>query len=192
MPAATIVLLGPPGCGKGTQTARLRDEQGLVALVTGDLLRRARADGSELGRRASEFMARGELGPDALIVDMIAAAIGAAADHPIVLDGFPRTIGQAEALTPALESHARELTTVVLIDVPDELAAARINGRNEGREDDNPETVRARLRVYHDETEPLVAYYEERGLLLRVDGAGTPDDVNGAIREALEAAAPVT
>ena len=95
-----------------------------------------------------------------------------------MLDGFPRTVGQADALAPALESHARELTTVVLIDVPDEVAAVRISGRDEGREDDNPETVRARLRVYHDETEPLVAYYEERGLLLRVDGAGTPDDVN--------------
>lgn len=192
MPAATIVLLGPPGCGKGTQTARLRDEQGLVALVTGDLLRRARADGSELGRRASEYMARGELVPDALIVDMIGQAIAGAAEEPIVLDGFPRTVGQADALAPALESHARELTTVVLIDIPDEVAAVRISGRDQGREDDNPETVRARLRVYHDQTEPLVAYYEERGLLLRVDGAGTPDDVNLAIRQALEAAASVT
>jgi adenylate kinase len=192
MSAATIVLLGPPGSGKGTQTARLRDEQGLVALVTGDLLRRARADGTELGLHAAEYMTRGELVPDALIVGMLGEAIAGAGDAPIVLDGFPRTIVQADALAPALESHARELTTVVLIDVPDEVAAVRIGGRDEGREDDNPETIRARLRVYHEETEPLVDYYEERGLLLRVDGAGTPDEVNTAIREALEAAASVT
>ena len=122
---------------------------------------------------------------------MIGEAIAAADGDAIVLDGFPRTLGQAGALGGALAAHGRELTGVVLIDVPDDVAAARIGGRADGREDDRPETVLARLRVYHDETEPLVAYYESRGLLLRVDGEGTPDAVNAAIRDALTAATPV-
>ena len=191
MQSATIVLLGPPGSGKGTQTARLRDELGLVALVTGDLLRTARANDTALGREAAGYMGRGELVPDELIIGMIAEAIAGSGDEPIVLDGFPRTIPQADALAGALAPHARDLTAVVLIDVPDEVAAERIRGRGEGREDDGAETVRERLRVYHDETEPLVDYYEARGLLVRVDGEGTPDAVNAGIREALVAAAAV-
>jgi adenylate kinase len=189
--AATVVLLGPPGSGKGTQTSRLRDDLGLVALVTGDLLRAARADGTALGRRASGYMDRGELVPDELIVGMITDAIASSGAEPIVLDGFPRNVGQADALAGVLESCARELTAVILIDVPDQIAAARIGGRHEGRADDNAETVRERLRVYHEETEPLVAYYESRGLLLRVDGARSSDAVNVGIRAALEAAAAI-
>src|SRR4051812_2784242 len=105
--AATIVLLGPPGSGKGTQTSRLRDELGLVALVTGELLRAARAKGTALGHQASGYMARGELVPDDLIIGMIAEAIGESGDAPIVLDGFPRNVGQADALVDALGSCAR-------------------------------------------------------------------------------------
>ena len=183
--AATIVLLGPPGSGKGTQAARLCDDLGLVSLVTGDLLRNARARGTDLGRRASQHMDRGELVPDELIIGMISEAIADSGDAPIVLDGFPRNVAQADALAGALASRARELNAVVLIDVPDEVAATRISGRNEGREDDRPETVRERLRIYHEETEPLVAYYEERGLLLRVDGTRGADAVNAGIRDAL-------
>jgi adenylate kinase len=189
--AATIVLFGPPGSGKGTQAARLRDELGLVLVVAGDLLRNARASGTDAGRRASEFMRRGELVPDELIVGIIGDAIAEAEGAPILLDGFPRNVAQAGALQGALASRARELTAVVLIDVPDDVAATRISGRDEGREDDVPETVRERLRVYHAETEPLVAYYEERALLLRVDGTGAPDAVSAGIREALTAAAAV-
>jgi adenylate kinase len=184
--AATIVLLGPPGSGKGTQAARLCDDLGLVPLVTGDLLRSARANGTDLGRHASQYMDRGELVPDELIVGMITEAIADSHGEPIVLDGFPRNVAQANALARALESHGRGLAAVVLIDVPDEVAAVRISGRDEGREDDRPETVRDRLRVYHEETEPLIAYYDARGLLLRVDGARTPDAVNQGIRQVLE------
>jgi len=184
--AATIVLLGPPGSGKGTQAARLCDDLGLVALVTGDLLRSARASATRLGRRAAGFMNRGELVPDELIVGMIEDAILASGDEPIVLDGFPRTVPQAAALTGVLAAQSRELAAVVLIDVPDRVAADRIGGRDQGRTDDLPETVRERLRVYHEQTEPLIAYYEERGLLLRVDGAGTPDTVNESILEVLK------
>jgi adenylate kinase len=188
---ATIVLLGPPGGGKGTQAARLRDDLGLVALVTGDLLRNARANGTELGRRAAEYMSHGELVPDDLIVGMVSEAIAQSGDKPILLDGFPRNLAQAHALTQEIEPKGRELSAVVLIEVPDEIAATRISSRGEGREDDRAEIVRERLRIYHKETEPLLAYYEERQLLLRVDGAQTPDAVNAEIRGALEAAAVV-
>jgi adenylate kinase len=181
-----IALLGPPGCGKGTQAARLHDELGFAALSTGDLLREARVAGSDLGRRASEYMDRGDLVPDDLIVAMIRDAIARLDDEPIVFDGFPRTVAQADALAGALDARARELTAAVLVDVPDDVVVERISGRHQGRADDRPETVRERLRVYHRETEPLVAYYGERGLLRRVDGAQDAGAVEAALRAALE------
>jgi adenylate kinase len=180
--ARTIVLLGPPGSGKGTQAERLADD-GWVTLSTGDLLREARKQGTELGDAASEYMDRGDLVPDDLIVALIADELDGRDDESIVLDGFPRTVAQADALGEALEPRGRELGAVLLIDVPDEVVAERISGR--GRDDDAPETVRERLHVYHDETEPLIAYYEERDLLRRVDGDGDPDDVEQRLRGAL-------
>jgi adenylate kinase len=182
----TIALLGPPGSGKGTQAAGLQQERGFVALSTGDLLRAARTDGTDLGRQASDFMDRGELVPDGLIVAMIRDELAGLDDKPILLDGFPRTVAQADALAGALESRARDLSAVVLIDVPDEVVVERISSRHQGRADDRPETVRERLRVYHRETEPLIAYYGERGLLRRVDGARDADAVQAGIRSALE------
>jgi adenylate kinase len=182
----TIALLGPPGCGKGTQAARLRDELGFAALATGDLLREARVVGTELGRRASEYMDRGDLVPDDLIVAMIRDAIASLDDKPIVIDGFPRTVAQADALAGVLKARSRQLTAVVLVDVPDDVVLKRISGRHQGREDDQPETVRERLRVYHRQTEPLVAYYSERRLLRRVEGARDADAVQAGVRAALE------
>ncbi len=182
----TIVLMGPPGSGKGTQGERLA-EDGFAALATGDLLREARAAGSDLGKQASEYMDRGDLVPDELIVAALEEELGGLDGTPVVLDGFPRTVAQAEALEGALESHDRELTAVVLIDVPDDIVTERIAGRGEGRDDDDPETVRERLQVYHGETEPLVQYYDERGLLRRVDGEGDVDAVADGIHAALEA-----
>jgi adenylate kinase len=180
--ASTIVLLGPPGSGKGTQAEHLRDE-GWLTLSTGDLLREARSQGTELGGKAAEYMDRGELVPDDLISALISDELEGRDDESIVLDGFPRTVAQADALAEALEPHRRELTSVVLIDVPDEVVAERISGR--GRDDDDPATVRERLHVYHDETEPLIEYYEQRDLLRRVDGKGDPDDVEQRLRAAL-------
>ncbi len=180
-----IALLGPPGSGKGTQAARLQDQLGFVPLATGDLLREARAAGTDLGRRASEYMDRGELVPDDVIVAMIRDELANLDDKPVLLDGFPRTVAQADALEGALEERSRALSGVVLVDVPDDLVLERISGRHEGRDDDDPETVRERLQVYHRETEPLVAYYDDRGLLRRVDGARDPDEVEAAIRSAL-------
>jgi adenylate kinase len=180
--ASTIVLLGPPGSGKGTQAERLGDD-GWLTLSTGDLLREARSQGTELGDKASEYMDRGDLVPDDLIVAVIGGELEGRDGESIVLDGFPRTVAQADALAEALEPHGRELTSVVLIDVPDAVVAERISGR--GRADDAPETVRERLHVYHDETEPLIEYYEQRALLRRVDGTGDPDDVEQRLRGAL-------
>jgi adenylate kinase len=182
----TIVLLGPPGSGKGTQAARLRERDGYVALSTGDLLREARAAGTQLGRRAAEFMDRGELVPDEVIVETMREAIAAHAGRPILLDGFPRTIAQAEALDGILDGSGRELAAALLIDVADDVVVERISRRGQGREDDKPETARERLRVYHGETEPLVDFYDARGLLRRVDGAQGQDAVEAGVRAAIE------
>jgi adenylate kinase len=181
----TIALLGPPGCGKGTQAARRQDDLGFSPLATGDLLREARGVGTELGRRASEYMDRGELVPDDLIIEMVRGAIADLDDRPILLDGFPRTVAQAEALDGALDAHGRTLNAAIFVDVPDDVVVERISGRHQGREDDRPETVRERLRVYHRETEPVVDYYKSRGCLQRVDGAQGADAVHAAIRDAL-------
>jgi adenylate kinase len=183
--APAIVLLGPPGSGKGTQAERLTGELGFTALATGDLLRAARKEGTELGRQAEAYMDRGDLVPDDVIVGLIEEKLDALDGRPVLFDGFPRTVGQADALTDALARRARALTAVVQIDVSDEEVTERILGRGQGREDDNPETVRGRLHVYHDETEPLARYYDERGLLRRVDGTGDVDRVHDAIRAAL-------
>jgi adenylate kinase len=181
-----IALLGPPGSGKGTQAEQLAAERGFVPLSTGDLLRAARAADTDLGRRAAEHMDRGELVPDDVIVAMIREELARLDDRPVLLDGFPRTVAQADALATALADRGRELTDVVLVDVPDDVVVERISGRHQGREDDRPETVRERLRVYHRQTEPLVAYYTGRGLLRRVDGSPDAGTVQAGIRAALE------
>ena len=181
-----IALLGPPGSGKGVQAARLQDRLGFVVLATGELLREARVAGTPLGRRAAEYMDRGDLLPDELIVAVIHDAIGDLDGQQIVLDGFPRTVKQAEALDGALAARGRDLTAAILIDVPDEEVVRRISGRHQDRDDDRPETVVERLRVYHRLTEPLVAHYTERGLLRRVDGARDADSVDADVRAALD------
>ncbi len=173
---SVIVLLGPPGSGKGTQAERLGGE----AFSSGALLREAIADGTELGRRASEYMQRGELVPDEVVVGLIRDALGKMGDRGVVLDGFPRNVAQAEALEDVLAEQGRGLGAAVLIDIPDDEVVDRISRR--GRDDDDPSTVRNRLRVYHRETEPLIDFYEDRGALRRVDGTGTPDDVAERVR----------
>jgi adenylate kinase len=183
--SATYVLLGPPACGKGTQAERLRDRAGYALVATGDLLREARAAGTELGTRAAAFMDRGVLVPDELIVGLVAEAVAALGSGPLVLDGVPRTVPQALELDALVRAHARTLTAAILIDVPDDEVVRRIAGRRQGRSDDTPETARERLRVYHRDTEPLVRHFEARGLLRRVDGAQDEDSVEDGVRAAL-------
>src|SRR3954466_2628876 len=215
MSELNLVLLGPPGSGKGTQGERLQEDFRLPYYATGDILRAAVRDETDLGKQAKEFMDRGDLVTDDLIIAMIAERIETpeAADG-FILDGFPRTIPQAEALDTEMQKLGRELTAAILIDVSDDEVVRRLGGRrtcvkeghifhvefdppkNEGicdicgarleiREDDKPEVVRHRLEQYHSKTEPLVAHYEAQGLLRRVDGALEPDEVNDRIRALL-------
>jgi adenylate kinase len=210
-----LVLLGPPGAGKGTQADRLRTDFDLPYYSTGNILREAVENETELGRKAKEFMDAGELVPDDLICAVIEERFDSGeADDGFLLDGFPRTIGQAEMLEGALDKRGRSLTAVLLIDAPDEEVVRRLSGRRtcvknghvyhvefdppktEGvcdqdgsrlvqRDDDKPETVRKRLEVYHDQTEPLIEWYDERGLLRRFDGTRSPEEVHSHIRATL-------
>jgi adenylate kinase len=210
-----LVLLGPPGAGKGTQAQRLRDDFDLPYYSTGDILREAIASETELGKQAKEIVERGDLVPDDLISAVIAEKLDSGeADDGFLLDGFPRTVGQAEMLEGALDKRGRSLTAALLIDAPDEEVVKRLSGRrtcaknghvyhvdfdppkNEGvcdqdgsrllqRDDDKPETVKNRLQVYHEQTEPLIDWYEERGLLRRFDGTRSPEEVNSHIRATL-------
>ncbi len=209
-----LVLLGPPGSGKGTQGERMQRELQLPYYATGDILRAAVRDETELGLTAKEYMDRGDLVPDQLIIEMIAERVkGAEAEKGFILDGFPRTTPQADALGQALQNLERELTLALLIDVTDDEVVRRLSGRRvskagrvyhvefnppqqegvcdvdgselEIRDDDRPEVIRHRLVQYHEKTEPLVAYYETKGLLRRIDGATEPDLVAERIREIL-------
>jgi adenylate kinase len=208
-----LILLGPPGAGKGTQAGRLREEFHLPYLGTGDLLREHRERGTELGREAAGYMERGELVPDQLVVAMILDKVEAEGEDGFLLDGFPRNTTQADALGEELGRRGRGLTAVLLIDVPDDVVIQRLSGRRqcpdghlyhvdfdpperEGvcdqdgkplvqREDDKPETIARRLVTYHEQTEPLIDYYEERGLLRRFDGARPMTEVHDHIRATL-------
>ena len=213
MSELNLILLGPPGAGKGTQASRLRDDFGLPYIGTGDLLREHRANGTELGNKAKEYMAAGKLVPDELVIEMILGKIEDEGDDGFLLDGFPRSVPQADALAEALEGKDRRLTAALLVEAADHVVIERISGRRtctnghvyhvkfdppkhdqvcdqdgkplQQRDDDREEAVAARLGVYHQTTEPLIDYYDERGLLRRFDGTRSVTEVHDHIRATL-------
>lgn len=184
-----LVLLGPPGSGKGTQAARLKETLQVPHISTGDLLRAEVAAGTPLGLQAKEVMARGELVSDDILLGMLRSRLGQPdAAKGFILDGYPRNLAQADALTRLLAEIEQPLDAVVQLDVATELLVERIAGRAkaEGREDDNPESVRKRLQVYNDSTAPVIGFYAQRGTLARVDGVGSLDEVLERITRAIK------
>jgi len=212
---ARVVLLGPPGAGKGTQAKLLEEKFAAPQISTGDILRKAVAEQSVLGKQASEYIRRGELVPDQLIIDLVAERLKEKdCEKGFVLDGFPRTIAQAQSLEDILKKMGLALTCVLSVQVPHELIVERLSGRRTckgcgalyhvvfdppkaagtcnrcggelfQRDDDREETISNRLRVYDNQTAPLGSYYRERGLLKSIDGVGKVEDIGKRMIQAL-------
>lgn len=209
-----VILLGPPGAGKGTQAQMIAERTGMVHVASGDLFRAALRDGTELGMQAKQYMDKGELVPDHVVINMILERISQPdCSEGVLFDGFPRTPEQARTLDEALLQRGRQIDTVLLIEVPDDVLVKRISGRVTHKEtgavyniyfnpppgvddvsqsdeyyqrpDDNEETVKKRLEVYHKQTSPLIAYYESQGRLQRIDGSQELSMVTSAVLQAL-------
>ena len=180
-----ILILGAPGAGKGTQGKILAQRLGLVKITTGDILRAAVQAGSPLGQDAKKYMDAGKLVPDSVILDLIKAELAKPeAAEGAVFDGFPRTAVQAELVDATLGARGQRLTSVLLLDVTEEELVQRLHGRavKEGRTDDTPDTIRTRLQVYQQDTAPLVAHYVPRGVVHRVPGSGTIEQIADEIK----------
>lgn len=185
-----FILFGPPGAGKGTQAAKMKEKYSLRHISTGDLLRKEIAAGSELGLKAKALIDAGALVPDEIVEGMIESEFNTVKDVAgFLLDGFPRTTAQAASLDKMLAKTSEEVTAVVSIMIPDEMIKERIKHRAsiEGRADDaNDETIANRIRTYHDKTEPLVDYYKENGKYHEIDGTGTIDEVRAKICDLMD------
>jgi adenylate kinase len=208
-----LILLGPPGAGKGTQAGRLTEDFGLPYIGTGDLLREHKRSETDLGVKAKEYMDAGKLVPDDLVIEMILDKIEEDGDDGFLLDGFPRSAGQADALSEEMDRRGRRLTAALLIEAPDSIVIERLSGRRQcsnghlyhvkydppkhddkcdqcgrplsQRDDDRPEAIKQRLETYHEQTERLIGYYDERGLLRRFDGTQDKVKVHDHIRATL-------
>jgi len=209
-------MLGPPGCGKGTQAKMLVEKYGIPQISTGDLLREAVKNGTDLGKEAKKFMDAGKLVPDEVVIGMVRERLEKEdAKKGFILDGFPRTVPQAEALDKSLSQMGRKIQSVINIDVPDHEVVARLSGRRtckgcgamyhvkfkkpekDGacdkcgaelyqRDDDNEDTISRRLQVYHDQTAPVKGHYQEKGVVADVPGVGEIDGITQAVIKALE------
>lgn len=189
-----LVLLGAPGSGKGTQAARLKEHLQVPHISTGDLLRAEVAAGTPLGKEAKDIMARGELVSDAILLGMLEERFSRPdTRNGFVLDGYPRNLAQADALDKLLQRIGQPMDYALQLDVDNELLIERIAGRAkaEGRDDDNPESVRKRLRVYDEQTAPVIEFYRQHGQLTVVDGVGAMDEVFNRIVEAIAPATEV-
>jgi adenylate kinase len=182
-----IVFVGPPGAGKGTQAQRLKDYLGLTHLSTGEMLRDAHQAGTELGNQAASYFHLGKLVPDQVVVGIVAERlVQPDCSEGCLFDGFPRTVAQARTLDAMLTEQGMPLDLVVALDIPHDEVYERLASR--GRQDDNVETIGERLQQYHALTEPLAHYYAGQGILRRIDGTGTPEEVFARLKQVVELA----
>lgn len=185
-----IVIFGAPGSGKGTQSDLLIEKYGLNHISTGDVLRSEIKAGTELGKTAKEYIDKGQLIPDELMVSILASVYdGFGKEHPgVIFDGFPRTIPQAEALKAMLAERGHSIAAMIELDVPEDELMTRLikRGQESGRSDDNEETIRKRLAVYHNQTAPLIEWYEREGLHRHINGLGSLDRIFGDICQVVD------
>lgn len=190
-----IILLGPPGAGKGTQAGFLVESRDMVQLSTGDMLREAKSSGSEMGKIVAEVMASGALVTDEIVIGLIKEKLQGDTKGGFIFDGFPRTLGQADALSALLEAEGQTLDAVIELQVEDEVLVKRILGRaadavaagGTARADDNAESLKTRLMAYYKQTSPLIGYYYAKGVLTPVDGLAEMATVKSSIAAVLDA-----
>ena len=184
-----LVIFGAPGSGKGTQSDLLVAKYGFRHISTGDVLRAEIKQGTELGRTAQQFIDKGQLIPDELMIEILASVYDSLCPcEGVIFDGFPRTIPQAEALKKMLAQRGTEVSAVLQLEVPEEMLTERLlnRGKTSGRADDNAETIRKRLEVYHSQTAPLAAWYTAEGKLHAIKGYGALEEINAALCEAID------
>ncbi len=184
-----IVIFGAPGSGKGTQSDKMIEKYGLNHISTGDVLRAEIKKGSELGKTAASYIDKGNLIPDELMVSILASVYDSFGDHKgVIFDGFPRTIPQAEALKKMLDERGDKVAAMIELDVPEDELMKRLilRGQQSGRADDNEETIKKRLVVYHSQTQPLIEWYKNEGLHHHIDGMGELDRIFGDICEVID------